>query len=543
LTSQVMTKLTVALLAAIFCIILADVSGEQSTETDILPEKLSDKNLVKREADPAKKKKKKTGKKKCQRGKNGRKCRREKKRKSGKKSKKRGGKSQGGKKGGKRRAKKRRTNGKKKCPKGKKGENCRNTKKQSRKMKIRKRKEGKNKGRKTKAARQALPTCFEKMYKYTSKMKKANNIQKQFARVNGSKSTIKGKKDKKGTFNDTVNTLTAALGGNKTNPKCAASSSRAFNATLDTLDKCSSDIEAACTFSVNDTRLAELEQCSKDAKSFFDAVDKCQANGNKNNTAACTCFDGLELDDLLAKVTACDVSKENNAVKEEKKKCKKSFGACKTEQINSIPFVDTCKEVLKCGGVSSKEEAEKQLKALTPLSDALKQTGFADAMKKLGLDSGTGSDGVLPSRRANMRVNRQAGSDSDGCNNVLANWKRFNTSGDVGVPGTDGPIDEKNIDATVDTLNTLNNSPTLEDDLKGCQKETARQTTVVLVIVQIRFYVFWCGWFQVTVVEIKITIITITFGITGTTAAPPVVSTVPPAGRNLKKFFGKNLIA
>ena len=69
------------------------------------------------------------------------------------------------------------------------------------------------------------------------------------------------------------------------------------------------------------------------------------------------------------------------------------------------------------------------------LSDALKQTGFADAMKKLGLDSGTGSGGVLPSRRANMRVNRQAGSDSDGCNNVLANWKKFNTSGDVGVPG------------------------------------------------------------------------------------------------------------
>ena len=42
------------------------------------------------------------------------------------------------------------------------------------------------------------------------------------------------------------------------------------------------------------------------------------------------------------------------------------FGACKTEQINSIPFVDSCKEKLKCGGVSSKEEAEKQLKALTP---------------------------------------------------------------------------------------------------------------------------------------------------------------------------------
>ena len=97
-----------------------------------------------------------------------------------------------------------------------------------------------------------------------------------------------------------------------------------YSATLATLDKCSSDIEAACTFSVNDTRFAEIEQCAKDAKSFFDAVDKCHANGNKNNTAACSCFDALDLDDLLAKVTACDVSKDNNDVKAEKKKCKKS---------------------------------------------------------------------------------------------------------------------------------------------------------------------------------------------------------------------------
>jgi len=167
-------------------------------------------------------------------------------------------------------------------------------------------------------------------------------------------------------------------------------------------------------------------------------------------------------------------------------------------------------------------------------------------LKKLGLDSGTGSDGVLPSRRANNRVNRQAATDSDGCNKVLENWKSFNKTGDAGVPGTDGDIDEDNISATVKTLDTINNSPTLEDDLKGCQKETSRQGTVVLVIVQIRFYVFWCGWFQVTVVEIKITIITITFGITTTTPAPsttPVVSTVPPSGRNLKKFFQKNLIA
>merc|ERR1712137_1087219 len=52
-TSKVMLKLTVALLAALICIILADVSGEQqSIETDTLSEVLSDHKLVKREADP-----------------------------------------------------------------------------------------------------------------------------------------------------------------------------------------------------------------------------------------------------------------------------------------------------------------------------------------------------------------------------------------------------------------------------------------------------------------------------------------------------------
>merc|ERR1711860_94403 len=91
-----------------------------------------------------------------------------------------------------------------------------------------------NKGdaRAGKQASRQFTTCFEKMYKYTAKMKKANNIQKQFLRVNGSKGTISSKKDKKGSFNGTLSTLTTALGGNKTNPKCAASS-RAFNSTLD----------------------------------------------------------------------------------------------------------------------------------------------------------------------------------------------------------------------------------------------------------------------------------------------------------------------
>merc|ERR1712184_189498 len=153
-----------------------------------------------------------------------------------------------------------------------------------------------NKGEARQASRQ-FTTCFEKMYKYTAKMKKANNIQKQFLRVNGSKGTISSKKDKKGSFNGTLSTLTTALGGNKTNPKCAASS-RAFNSTLDTLDRCEADIEASCTFSINDTKMAEYEQCHDDAKSFYSQVDACHNNGASNTTAACSCFDALDLDAL-----------------------------------------------------------------------------------------------------------------------------------------------------------------------------------------------------------------------------------------------------
>ena len=52
-------------------------------------------------------------------------------------------------------------------------------------------------------------------------------------------------------------------------------------------------------------------------------------------------------------------------------------------------------------------------------------------MKKLGLDSGPGSDGVLPARKASMRVLRQT--ESAECLKVLDEWKAFNASGDKAV--------------------------------------------------------------------------------------------------------------
>ena len=55
---------------------------------------------------------------------------------------------------------------------------------------------------------------------------------------------------------------------------------------------------------------------------------------------------------------------------------------------------------------------------------------------------------------------------------------------------------------------------------------------------EIRFYVFWCGWFQVFVVEIRITIITATFlpeQITTTTVAPTTVTQITP--KSEKMFY------
>ena len=149
------------------------------------------------------------------------------------------------------------------------------------------------------------------------------------------------------------------------------------------------------------------------------------------------------------------------------------------------------------------------------LSDALKQTGFSDAMAKLGLNSGPGSDGTLPSSSRLLR------SEGAGCTKLLGNWIAFNNSADLGVPGkvfqeiqlklqsasfigSDGELDESKITEAIALLNTINTrlekkfdeykfvivhigfiSPTLESDIGSCTKETSRSN---LAIVQIRYY-------------------------------------------------------
>merc|ERR1712227_487906 len=499
-----MLKLGLSLFLAFIFVILTEASGPDINEVRKLDAQLPDHtSRVKREA---------------AKGCKGKKCRREKQRRKIAKQEKRKDKS-GRKKTGKGKAGKRNGNGKGK------GKGIGKTKLNKRKGKERR-----------KETRQQFDNCFPKIFAYTKMLKKSRNIQQQFTRINGTKDKIAGKAGKKDDFNGTLTTLVSSLGGNKTNPRCS-NTSRAYQDTLSTLDGCSKEVEDACKFPFDDAKLAELKVCYDVASELRQKTEEC-LKPSLTDAEGCTCFNDLSLDSQVSAVKNCSIDSENSEALKAKNACKKKFSACKKAEDDSISLIDTCKEKIKCGGASSKEEGEKQLKALTPLSNALKQTGFADALKKLGLDTGTGSDGKLPSTSGKIRVIRQ--SESKECTKVLDNWKSFNASGDQGVPSVEGDVNETAIDDTVKTLDTLNNSPTLESDLDSCQKETRQG--VVIAIIQIRFYVFWCGWFQVTIVEIKITIIVVTFGLPAPSPAPtPAVTTAGP-GRNLKKLVAKHLL-
>ena len=77
-------------------------------------------------------------------------------------------------------------------------------------------------------------------------------------------------------------------------------------------------------------------------------------------------------------------------------------------------------------------------------------------------------------------------------------------------------------------LNIL--SENIESDLATCQKEN-RQTVTVIAIIEIRFYVFWWGWFQVYIVEIRIAVLT---GDTTTTATTTTGSIT--TARGLRRY-------
>ena len=90
----------------------------------------------------------------------------------------------------------------------------------------------------------------------------------------------------------------------------------------------------------------------------------------------------------------------------------------------------------------------------------MNNTGFEDALDNLGLKNGPGSDGNLPTRLVQARNARMVGSrqkEGQGCQNVEAEWRNFNSSADKAVPGLEGELNKTETGKAISSLNNLNN--------------------------------------------------------------------------------------
>ena len=93
---------------------------------------------------------------------------------------------------------------------------------------------------------------------------------------------------------------------------------------MNKLSLCKEEINSNCVFPVSQSKLDDHLKCYEYAKAFYEAVDKCSLNGNKNETQACDCFGKLDLDDMLIKIENCNTKDDDKKATQEKKKCKNS---------------------------------------------------------------------------------------------------------------------------------------------------------------------------------------------------------------------------
>jgi len=196
-----------------------------------------------------------------------------------------------------------------------------------------------------------------------------------------------------------------------------------------------------------------------------------------------------------------------------------------------------------------------EIEKLGKINKALEDTEakFGKAMVDAGTDKGQGDDGKLPGSRykRDLTLVRISRADGEGCTAVKSGWEKFNKSADATAKSAGERIDDTNADATIAALDAINKRSTLVEDLKSCDKSASRQG-VIVSIVYIRVYVFWCIYWRRVVIVVRIQILVIQFQlpnpIASTTALPATVatnapaSTAAPSGRN-KHFREKWLSA
>jgi len=397
--------------------------------------------------------------------------------------------------------------------------------KSKRKSKKDKRTRKKNAKKSNANLRQQYTNCTKDIVAMSKMYTKAGNYKRQIKRVQRFAKISVNKGNKSADFKTSYGFLLNSTGGNASAPTCnnvKLSRNATANVVTDMkkLGNCEKDIATGC----NKTRPAltntTILGCEKSIAKFTKAYEACLKITDEK---ICTCMSALNKTD----VTACDVSSTLAAEIKAKDKCKVAFGLCRKAEDAAVQHVGNCKpEPIRCGGVTSKSQAEADLAALDPLSTSLKaaEAKTAANFAAAGLRATTRSDTQDSATPAGLaafataqagRTKRQA----TGCDRLAGEWHKFNKSADSAAKDSSGDLNKTAAGEAKTLLDGITNSATQVDDLKSCPNATR---SYVLIII-IRYYIWHSMWWFDSVINVRITILSIIVG------KPPPITTAATA--------------
>merc|ERR1711953_1005527 len=370
--------LLVALLG--FVLIALSVGEEENNESSLQAVETEVEQIREvRDADPGKRKGKKSGAMK-KRKKNKSRKRRKQSKKAAKKGKKKRGKKNRGKKKGK--GKKKKKKGKKKKSKGRK----KKSKGRKKKSKGRKRK---NKGRKKKkSSKKVVDTriharstcadeaCLTALGKYMNQYnQKYRNFENQKNRITKFSKLTGNKGGKKDAFKTIKGQIRETGGGNASALSCGGKTSGTGQKLLkdiyDKLTACSAGIKKACETDKPAINQTFIDACSTKMTAFKTEADKCIKETDA--TKACTCWKSTALKTASDNIGTCDISKLNGEVAKFKKSCTAAFAECRQTEDKGSKLIQGCDSKFAATQLKNLNNANANSKALTSLKTAVEK--------------------------------------------------------------------------------------------------------------------------------------------------------------------------
>jgi len=356
--------LLVALLG--FVLIALSVGEEENNESSLQAVETEVEQIREvRDADPGKRKRKKSGAMK-KRKKNKSRKRKKQSKKAAKKGKKKAGRKNRGK--GKGKGKKKKSKGKKKKSKGRKRKNKGRKKKKSSKKVV----DTRIHARSTCADEACLTALGKYMNQYNQKYRNFENQKNRitkFSKLTGNKG---GKKD---AFKTIKGQIRETGGGNASALSCGGKTSGTGQKLLkdiyDKLTACSAGIKKACETDKPAINQTFIDACSTKMTAFKTEADKCIKETDA--TKACTCWKSTALKTASDNIGTCDISKLNGEVAKFKKSCTAAFAECRQTEDKGSKLIQGCDSKFAANQLKNLNNANANSKALTSLKAAVEK--------------------------------------------------------------------------------------------------------------------------------------------------------------------------